>query len=375
MKKKRGVLAAVLVLALTAGSGARENESRPSVLEGKKARVEIALGGGAIVDFHFKDQKLNPLTWEETVEKPSPYPRWRGHFLCLDRWGTPSKAEQQNGMPFHGEASRVAWQILRQPERENSMIVAEMAAVLPMAGFKVKRLIKLSDSDAFFTVREEVTNTNKLGRIYNMVQHPTIAPPFLDETTVVDANGQKGFMAYRPLPNPEEPTVYWPQALKEEQPVNLRFLTSDHDPNVVSYTIDDAYGWVTAMNVSKGLLIGYIWKTADYPWLIVWRHVENGKPVARGLEFGTTGLDQPSSVLVSKGRIFGRSLIEHLDANQTVARSYAAFLFKIPKDYQGVSKITYANGRMTLHERLVLYERDAGPERDLVMEVGDSLGK
>jgi hypothetical protein len=146
--------------------------------------------------------------------------------------------------------------------------------------------------------------------------------------------------------------------------VDLRRLSNDHNPNVVSFTIDDEYGWVTACNPSRGLLIGYIWKSADYPWFNAWRHVENGKPAARGLEFGTTGLHQPFPILVSKGRIFGRPIYEHLDASATISKSYACFLFPIPKDYAGVARITYRNGRLILHER------SARRERDLSMNVG-----
>ena len=47
---------------------------------------------------------------------------------------------------------------------------------------------------------------------------------------------------------------------------------------------------MTACNPGKGLLIGYIWDVADYPWIRHWRHIEDGKPLARGLEFGTTPL-------------------------------------------------------------------------------------
>ena len=86
---------------------------------------------------------------------------------------------------------------------------------------------------------------------------------------------------------------------------------------------------------------------------------------ARGLEFGTTGLHQPFPILVAKGRIFGRTIYEHLDANETVSKTYACFLFKIPKDYKGVNRLTYSGKRLTLHER------DAGPNRDLAMEVGE----
>jgi hypothetical protein len=240
-----------------------------------------------------------------------------------------------------------------------------MEATLPLAGLKIERQIRLSTRDAFFTIREGVTNTNRLGRIYNMVQHATIGPPFLDAGTVVDANARKGFMQSSPLPNPEEPAVYWPQALKEGQPVDLRYLRDDPDPNVVSYTLDTEYGWATASSAARRLLIGYLWKSAEYPWFNVWRHVENGRPAARGLEFGTTGLHQPYSTLIAKSRIFDRPLFQFLDAGQTVARTYAAFLVKLPSEYHGVADLSYGAGR------LVLSERGAGADRNLVLEVGE----
>ena len=40
-------------------------------------------------------------------------------------------------------------------------------------------------------VTEDVKNDNKLGRVYNMVQHATIGPPFLDENTLVDSNAAR----------------------------------------------------------------------------------------------------------------------------------------------------------------------------------------
>jgi hypothetical protein len=268
-------------------------------------------------------------------------------------------------MPFHGEAARVEWQLRRPPHRNGDWIEAEMEAALPLAGLKIERRIRLSTRGTFFTVREAVTNTNRLGRVYNLVQHPTIAPPFLDEGTIVDANARKGFMQSSPLPHPEEPAVYWPQALKDGQPVDVRHLRDDPDPNVVSYTLDSEYGWTTASSTSRGLLLGYLWKSADYPWFNIWRDVANGKPAARGLEFGTTGLHQPYPVLVARGQIFNRPLFAYLDAGQTVARSYAAFLVKLPAHYRGVADLQYTAGR------LVLTQRGPGADRSLSLQVGD----
>ena len=359
-----------LVAAAVASVADTSTDFEHILLKGDAAEVVIAVDGGAIADFHLGDDGLNPLGWKEEGEAAQS-PPWRGHFLCLDRWGEPSAAEAANGMPFHGEASRLRWSVTSEPMVAGGFVTAEMAVDLPLAGLAVKRSIALSKGKAFFTVSEEVTNANQLGRVYAVVQHPTIAPPFLDETTVIDANGRKGFMTYRPMPNPEDPAVSWPQALKDGEPVNVRFLIDDHDPNVVSYTIDDDHGWYVAYNAAKGLLFGYIWRARDYPWLIDWRWADDGKPVARGLEFGTTALPWHYGILLAKGQIFGRPLYEYLDAGKSATKSYAAFLFEIPVDYRGVHDIAYVEGRIVIRERLVLYELPAAADRNLVMEVGE----
>jgi hypothetical protein len=353
----------VVLLALAEAHSQTPANNRPALLlETETAKLVVDLGGGSISDFRLAGTQLNPLTWDSQAgDAVSPRPM--GHFLCLDRWGQPSAAEQSNGMPFHGEASHVPWRIVSQPSVQGDKRVAEMSASLPLAGLEVTRRIRLSTKSAYFVVTERVTNRNKLGRIYNMVQHPSIAPPFLDEKTLVDANAVTGFMQSSPLPNPEQRKVEWPHALNKDHDVDMRHLAGDHEPNVVSYTINEEHGWVTASSLSGRLLIGYIWRTSDYPWFNAWRNADKGRPTARGLEFGTTGLHQPFPVLVKKGRIFDRPLYSYLDAGQTEARSYACFLFPIPQDFKGVARVTYANGRIQLYEH--------GGGRELSMTVGD----
>jgi hypothetical protein len=302
------------------------------------ATLRIELAGGVLSDFHLAGDAVNPL-------------RGMGHFLCLDRWGPPSEAEAKNGMPFHGEASKAEWRVTRQPTRRDGGIEAEMSSELSLAGLSVKRTIRLSDTSALAVVREEVTNRNKLGRIYNMVQHPTIGPPFLDAETRVDAGAERGFMQSSPLPNPERPEVRWPDALHQGKRVDLRRLTDSPDPNVVSYEATGPQGWTTATAPKQQRLIGYVWQSAEYPWFNAWRHVENGKPALRGLEFGTTGLHQPFPVLVAKGRIFDLPLYTHLDAGESKTRSYAVFLARTPAGFEGVKSVTRENGRLVIQER------------------------
>ncbi len=310
-------------------------------LDSGAAQMSWELGGGGLVDFHLKAGGLNPFTWEMKSNEAS-HPR--GHFLCMDRWGQPSAAELSAGMPFHGESPHRLWRKLGASGTE-----LEMAVQLTMARLSMRRVVKLEGTTALVT--ESVLNEAALGRPYNMVQHPTIGPPFLDAATVVDSNARRGFMQSSPLPNPEDAVVVWPQALRDGLPVSLRYLTDDPNPNVVSYVIDEEWGWTTAVSAAQGLLVGYVWPVKDYPWLNMWRHVENGKPFARGLEFGTTGLHQPFPILLRKGSIFGRALFAYIDSAEKQDRRYQVFLLEIPATLTGMASMKAVGGEFVFTGR------------------------
>jgi hypothetical protein len=330
----------ICLLGFTGLYGQTLFEGRPSVvLENDVARISIDIQGGSIVEFRLKSQPVNPLRWAN--QGPADQARAMSHFVCLDRWGQPSEAELKNGMPFHGEATRVEW----KHQRAAANIVT-MSAFLPMAGLEIERKVTLDG--AAIAVEESVTNRNKLGRVYNMVQHPTIGPPFLDEATVVDSNATRGLMQSSPMPDPEKIGVAWPRAAKDGQPVDMRRLTNDPLPNVVSYIVEEDMGWVLATSPNNKLIIGYLWKTSDYPWLNIWRHVQDGKPLARGLEFGTTGLHQPFPVLVKKERIFGRRLFQYLDAGETQTRKYVAFAAAVPPGFAGAKRVEASGSRVAV---------------------------
>ena len=321
------------------------------VFENPTSRLIIDLAGGSLRELRFRDHIVNPLNWGQPGADNT-RPKVMGHFLCLDRWGPPSQLEGEYGMPYHGEAGNVNWVVDEAPHDHGGVTHAVMSAQLPMAGLSVIREIQLSPSEPLVMIHETVTNENKLGRPYNMVQHPSIAPPFLTENTIVDANGRLGFAQGGSLPNPEEPSAYWPTAFNQEgERVNLRYLRDDHHPNVASFTIDEPIGWVTAATPEQGLLIGYLWPTTDYPWLDIWRNVREGQPNARGLEFGTTGLHQPFPILMEKSRIFGRKIFEYLDAAESATKRYAVFLLRIPSDFNGVETIKVDSEAVSIAER------------------------
>ncbi|CAE7521320.1 unnamed protein product, partial [Symbiodinium pilosum] len=267
-------------------------------------------------------------------------PRPLGHFLCLDRWGPPSEPEHANGMPYHGEASSVHWEVT---EADGGL---SLSAKLPMAALAANKRVRLLEtlgdlkSQAAVAVFEDaVSRDAKLGRMYNMVQHPSIAPPFLTRDTRVDCNGIRGFTQ---CSREAVPTLPWlaasvfPVARTEGGLRDVREMTGGSD-DVFSYEVDPshAYGWVTACTPGLNLLLGYVWPRADYPWVSLWCSSSGEEPRARGLEFGTTGLHQPFPVLSQHPRIFDLPTFAYLDAGECQKRSFACFLLQISQDGTG----------------------------------------
>jgi hypothetical protein len=218
-----------------------------------------------------------------------------------------------------------------------------------------------------------MTNTNKLGRLYNMVQHPSIAPPFLNDDTLVDTNAHQGFVQDEPVPASRSSASRWPKLKIQGGEVDLRCFRSEqtnatqHDVSSFVFADQETFGWVTATSPRHKLLLGYVWKTADYPWLNIWRYRLGGKLAARGLEFGTTGYHQPFPILVRQGRILDRPTYEYLDADEAVSKSYLCFLARVPADFEGVRELRFDGDAIRLREN-----RDVNPRR-IELSTGLSL--
>ncbi len=331
------------------------------ILQGREATASFALAGGGLIELRLNGNSINPLNWEvaqdrqqNKTEKPHP----QGHFLCLDRWGAPSKAELAKGIPFHGEAPYRKWKIKQAPTLADGQMHTSMTCELPLAGLEVERQVVLDTNSTAMVVSETVKNVGRLGRLYNMVQHPSIAPPFLDDTTIVNSNASAGFSQQGPIPDLDRDANRWPNMRIGGAVEDLRYFRgnaaggTDGESDVSSFVFasDQKLGWVTAVHSKSRLLLGYLWSTADYPWLNIWRFRKGNSVLARGLEFGTTGYHQPFPVLVKQHKILDRQLYAYLDAEESHARSYIAFVAAVPEDFRDVTKLTYADGNIVVHE-------------------------
>jgi len=302
------------------------------------ASVSVDRHSGAIVDFHLHEGGINPLTFKREESN------FQGHFLCLGRWGPPSDGEKAAGIITHGEAVIQIWD--RQPSTPKNEL--RMAATAPLEGLHVDRLLALDKENAVFGVTENVTNINPLGRLFNMVQHPTLGAPFLTNDTVVNCNADKGFN-YMLNTNPLEFAAKWPFGIVEDGDRKDCIILSKLDKpysSVFSFTIkkDAKFGWITAYNPKDNLLIGYLWNREDYPWISLWQDFdERGGIRYRGLEFGTTGMHKSYKEIIEEGnhRVFGEDSYKYIDAGETQSRSYLAFMSETPTDFTEAIDVSF----------------------------------
>lgn len=138
-----------------------------------------------------------------------------------------------------------------------------------------------------------------------------------------------------------------------------------------AFVIEEELGWATAANPSAGLLLGYVWRAAQYPWVAMWRHSDEAdgegqqQPAARGLEFGTSAIHEPFTELVKQPTALGKPTFAYIDAAEAQTRSYVAFLADVPVGFAGVERVDHAesSGLLTLHER-------GGSGRTVQVDVG-----
>ncbi len=349
------VFYAIMFMAAISVAGARAHEKMIEVdtlvtLQNDLVGVTFSRFGGALIDFHFHDQGLNPFSWKVSQQEMPLNNRagapFQGHFICLGRWGAPSPGEQQAGVPHNGEPANRWWQVTDH----NAQHEAKLSVEAPLEQFLLQRDIRLSLDQPWFVVTEKLTNQLNSGRLIVIVQHATLGAPFLNESVVVDCNATYGFNQSLILLDPNRYHYCWPMGLIDTLNTTIDLRRSDWKASYVSsHIIEAEYGWATAANPERNLLVGYVWKRSDYPWLHIWHGLRDGHLWAKGIEFGTTGLgDTFSPEDRIRHQFHGVDHIEFLDARASVEKEYLCFLLKIPADFQRVRSIIFSEGQMKI---------------------------
>lgn len=340
---KRHLLALLTTLALRQASGA---DLAPE-LDNGLVRLQIDLHGGAITNFSFAKDPLNPFSWKSEWNKGC-----QGFFLCFDRLAFPSKAEQKRGIPFHGEAHATDWTVLEKHLDDDGCQRMVLRCRLPLAGMSVTRTYRLFSNASVCRVTDVYRNDNAKEKPYNALLHPSLGPPFLDLNVIVDCSASTGFVCPKGVDAFPPDTFEWPRFRHDGKSTNLRGL--DHGFGLVAAfrnPPDVSNAWACVANPKRGLAVGYLWETADYPWFNVWQKWNGAKPEALAVEFGTSAIGFPLKELVEAGPLFGLPIVQTLPPGGESTRSFLLFLANVPETYAGTERVRLDARGLILEER------------------------
>jgi len=323
--------------------------------------------GGAFASIVLRDdpEHLNPL-WNpiRMARELGQSPRLGGgigHFVCVDGFGPPSEEEKAAGMPGHGEAHRQPWELVASKSEDGALVVT-FRAHLPLVQENFTRIICLRQGEAVVYVESELENLLGFDRPVAWAEHATIGSPFLmPEVTVVDLAA--GRSETRPYPEEQRPRrrlepgkeFTWPWAPAQDGSlINLR--AAPRQPNSLDHTttrIDPnrEFGWVTALNLDKRLLLGYLWRRSEFPWLQTWENYPPTLKMARGLEFSTQPYDEPRRLAIAKGTYLGGPTFRWLPAKSKIRASFLMFLARVPAGFRRVDDVRWQAGELLLTDQ------------------------
>jgi hypothetical protein len=341
----------IVFIALVTGIALAGPQDEAVTLDNGTMCMSINVHGGAVSSCKLNKHGLNPFSWKAKRHKGNPSIK-EGLFICFDRLGKPSKDDLEKGIPFHGEATGVRWEVLEQKTSEAGDLMLKMRCRLPVAKMSLVREYCLFKDSSVCRITDRIKNGNPVKKTYNVLQHPSLAPPFLDNSVMVDCNAHRGFLNVKDVSKIPGPTIGWPEINYQSKPLNLRFM-KDGNGLVANYVCNEsvAYGWGCVSNPKRNLLVGCLWPTKDYPWTRVWREWNQDAPKSLGVEFSTTPLGIPLEEVEQVGDLFGHATIESLDPDAETVKTFYLFLSEIPKDFAGVGNVSLSDGILTIRER------------------------
>jgi hypothetical protein len=288
---------------------------------------------------------------------------YMGHLLNFPLFGDPSADEMRNGLEKHGEALTVEW---KNDRVENSItdVTLWYSAYLPKTQYKVGRALTLPRDETVLYIEEWVENLQAFDRPAHWVEHATFGAPFVEPgKTMLDMSATKGVIRGSEETNSlDVGEVIWPDGkAKGGAKTDLRVMQpKPHSGTYGGYLMDPGRekSYFTMFHTGYRVLIGYVWRTKDFPWMGDWQENQrvaqppwNGEVVARGMEFGTTPFGGPMKNVVAEGSLFGVPVFRWIGARERLTARYLAFVVEIPGGFRGVADLQVKDGAIEISER------------------------
>lgn len=358
MKVVPRIVCALMIGAACAVIAAQEPatyDGRPvRILSNDKLSLAIRSVGGAMVQLVIKDDasQLNPF-------------EGLGHFVCVDGFGPVSKEEQAAGLPGHGEAHRVQWDV-SSSERKNGVLTVEFSASLPIVQENFRRKITMIDGENVVYIDSELESLLGFDRPINWGEHATIGGPFLEQGKTVTDMASKRAMTRSYESEAVDPPDHheladfkefaWPRApTVSGTPTDVRIaptVTPLMDQTTSLMDKSRRLVYVTALHPGRQMLLGYVFRREEYPWTQMWdSYPGGGRRSQRGMEFAVQPFDLPRRDVIQANSMFDTPTYRWLSANSKISSSFLMFYTRTPEGFAQVDDVVLENGRLTIHDR------------------------
>jgi hypothetical protein len=345
-------------------------EGAPAIALGNdRVQVTILPQGSSIASIVLTNdpRKINPL-WNpmrmarEAGEKGT-FDAGTGSFLCLDGFGSPSQEERTAGLPTHGEAHYAQWET-RYSGKQGSTAALTLAATLPIVQERVERTFRMVDGEPVVYVETQVESLLGFDRPMIWAEHATVGSPFLEPgVTLIEMSAtQSRTRSYGAsdgggLPNrfAKGKDFKWPWAPgKDGRRVDMR--TTPASPNSGGHTTslmdrNRKLAFLTMFNPKMGLLLGYLFRSEQFPWVQSWEDYPPSKRLARGLEFSTQPFDVPRREAIQMNTLFNTPTYRWLPAKSKVTSRFLMFYTKVPNGFKKVDDVRMEGASIVVEDR------------------------
>jgi hypothetical protein len=331
-------------------------------LDGRTVRVysndrltlAVRAVGGAMVQLLMTDDpdKLNPL-------------QGLGHFVCVDGFGPVSPEEQAAGLPGHGEAHRVPWDVTSFATTDGTLTVG-FTAKLPLVQEIFRRTIRMVDGESVVYIDSELESLLAFDRPINWGEHATIGGPFLEQgktvTEMSAGRAQTRSYASEAVEPPDHHNLAdgkdftWPMApTADGGMVDVRIaptITPVMDQTTSLMDPSRRLVFVTAFHPDKKALFGYVFRREEYPWTQIWDSYPGGtRRASRGMEFATQPYDLPRRDVIRASPLFGTPTYRWLPAQSKIGSSFVIFYTRTPDGFAKVDDVSLSDGKLTIEDR------------------------
>ncbi len=365
--------AVALLFLLAAGAAAQTDvtfhDRKAWRLENDRLRVTVLTGGGHIAELTLKNpsggREVNPLwvpPWPSI--EPNTYNRDKhgaiygadseaatlsgimGHNVAFDYWGAPSPAEFRAGLYFHGEVSILQWR--RAPSAAGEFTCR---VDLPQSRTSLTRTLRLRPGQPVLYFEETAENHTPFDRPFGWVEHVTFGPPFVDaRNSAFDASATHGERRLGDQPR----EFSWPA----DGDRDFRRFSQDARSADMAYLLLDPgreVEFVAAVNTGYRVVVAYVFKRADFPWLNLWeqnRSIDKppwkGVTQTRGMEFGNTRVSGTMRAYFRLPMQWETPTAGWLDARAARSVRYLAVLAPIPDGFAGVRDVLIAGSEIVI---------------------------